>query len=384
MNAAIFAFTRRGTQIELTLAAYLQRRGYCVRCFTMPRYIPGEYALRPAGNADACDRNDKACVIFPEPIIDGMHSACAQVWESLRLLICIGASGIAVRLIAPFLRSKLVDPAVLCIDERGRYVIPLCAGHIGGANAMAVELAKEISAQAIVTTGTDVNGLWAVDEWAARHEMNISSLKLAKSFAAKEVDGEAVGLYSEFPLTGKLPPYMVRTDMNGEPLEVKGNAAKAKQKPNIGVAITLRTTCSPFAETVTLSPRIVHLGIGCRRNTPEEHIAALADEILKTLGIAQNAICGIASIDVKANEQGLLDFAGKRGLKINFYSADELLAVSGAFTSSAFVRKTVGVDNVCERAAVKSSGGALLLRKTARNGVTIALAVEKVSYNLND
>ena len=220
----------------------------------------------------------------------------------------------------------------------------------------------------VITTATDVNDLFAVDEWAARHNMSIYNMQSAKTFASNLVDCKKVGVKSEFPIRGPLPKGLVLAE--GGP---------------VGLAISLRKTVQPFVETVVLRPRILHLGIGCRRGTPKDSIEELVIQELKKLKVTMSVVKGIASIDVKKDEEGLLSFAEENAFPIRFYSAEELNAVEGDFTPSAFVAKTVGVDNVCERAAVLDSGGGkLLLRKTGRNGVTLAIAAEEYVVDFNE
>ena len=207
-----------------------------------------------------------------------------------------------------------------------------------------------------MTTATDVNGLFAVDEWAARNRMVLCSLAAAKDFAAALVGDEKVGLYydKEFQLTGSLPKLVVEDS-----------------SLPVGMAVTLQKHLQPFETTVRLLPKIVHLGIGCRRNTPLENIEALVLPELEKLQLDKRSVVAIASVDLKKDEQGLL--------AANFYSADELNSVAGDFTPSAFVQSVVGVSNVCERSAVKDSkGGRLMLRKTSLNGVTLAVAAENL------
>ena len=260
-------------------------------------------------------------------------TACAEAFQKCGIIVFVGAAGIAVRTIAPYIKSKLTDPAVISVDEKGNFVIPLLAGHIGGANEIARCLAGFLGGTACVTTATDVNGLFAVDEWAARNRMTIASMQF---------------------YTGE-------------------------DAPAVGLDIALNTCSSPFATTLHLLPRIVHLGIGCRRGTESKDIALLVLPELERLEIDSRAVCSIASVDLKKDEQGLLEFAATQGWPANFYTAEELQAVSGHFTPSNFVKGIVGVDNVCERSAVKdSNGGKLLLRKTSRNGVTLAVAVEDI------
>ena len=320
MRAAIFSFSARGAELSKNVAEYLHSIGYETELQTVAKYA------EQTGIA---------------PMLPDHNGACAAVFNKCQALVYVGAVGIAVRTIAPFIKSKLTDPAVISVDERGSFVIPLLAGHIGGANELSRCLAAALGATACVTTATDVNGLFAVDEWAARNRMVLCSLAAAKDFAAALVVEDS-----------SLP---------------------------VGMAVTLQKHLQPFKTTVRLLPKIVHLGIGCRRNTPLENIEALVLPELEKLQLDKRSVVAIASVDLKKDEQGLLAFAKKYNFAANFYSADELNSVAGDFTPSAFVQSVVGVSNVCERSAVKDSrGGRLLLRKTSLNGVTLAVAAENL------
>ena len=127
---------------------------------------------------------------------------------------------------------------------------------------------------------------------------------------------------------------------------------------------------NPYTETLRLIPKIVTLGIGCRRDTPMETIFAAVKEVLGQYRIDTKAVCQVASIDVKADEGGLLECARVLNAQTVFYTADELNAVPGEFAESEFVRKTVGVGNICERAAV-CGGEELMIPKTVKDGVTV-------------
>ena len=348
MNAIVFSFTRNGAKISLKLQKYLDSCGFETGIFTTRRYREVDPALRE--------------------ISPSLQVMCKEAFSRCRLMIFIGATGIAIRSIAPYIRSKTRDPAVISIDEQGKFVIPLLSGHIGGANSLATGIAAVLKAVPVITTATDVNDLFAVDEWAARHKMSIFNMDAAKTFASYLVDCKKVGVKSEFPVKGTLPRGLVL----------------AEEGP-VGMAISLRKTVQPFVETVVLRPRILHLGIGCRRGTSKEKIEEIVIQELARLKVTLSVVKGIASIDVKNDEQGLLAFADECALPIRFYSAAELNAVEGEFTPSDFVAKTVGVDNVCERAAVlDSNGGRLLLRKTGRNGVTLAVAAENFVVDFNE
>ena len=349
MQAAVYSFSRRGAELSKHVRDILVNLGYSVRTETMKKFA-GEMGL--------------------EPMEPDHHGACANAFKDCQAVVFVGATGIAVRTIAPLLKSKAVDPAVLSIDERANFVIPLVAGHIGGANELARVMAQHLGAQACVTTATDVNGLFAVDEWAARNKMVLCSLKAAKDFAAALVQGEEVGLYTDYPVSGFLPKQIKH---------YQGN-----EQYNTGMAVTLDKECQPFPVTVKLLPKIVHLGIGCRRGISLEAIEALVLPELARLGLDHRTIVRVASVDLKKDEQGLRAFAEKYHWPTVFYTAAELQAVEGNFTASKFVQSVIGVSNVCERAAVCSSGqGELLLHKTSLNGVTLAVAREKITLDLN-
>lgn len=281
-----------------------------------------------------------------------------QAMVDCDLIVFVGAVGIAVRAVAPYLAGKAFDPAVLVIDEAGRFVIPILSGHLGGANALAERLADGLGAQAVITTATDARAAFAVDTWAAAHDCVVVDPENIKYVSGALLRGETVGLRSDFPVEGRLPAQVM---LDGT--------------PESGFCIGFDTEAASFAHTLHLVPQVVFLGVGCRKGTDEKTIEAAARVALDTAGVPWEAVRGIASIDVKQNEPGLLHFCETHGLSLTVFSAETLQSVSGDFTPSDFVARTVGVDNVCERAAVcAAAGGALRCRKRAQNGVTVALA----------
>lgn len=284
-----------------------------------------------------------------------------QAMVDCDLIVFVGAAGIAVRAVAPYLAGKAFDPAVLVIDEAGRFIIPILSGHLGGANVLAERLADGLGAQAVITTATDGRAAFAVDSWAAAHNCVVVDPQNIKYVSGALLRGEPIGLKSAFPVNGRLP---AQVTLDGA--------------PESGFVIGFDTKAAPFAHTLHIVPRIVFLGIGCRKGTDAQAIEQAAQAALDAAGVPWEAVRGVASIDVKQNEPGLLHFCENHGLPLTVFSAEALQAVQGDFTPSDFVARTVGVDNVCERAAVcAASGGALICRKRAQNGVTGALAAEK-------
>ena len=249
-------------------------------------------------------------------------------------LIFVGAAGIAVRTIAPYIQSKTTDPAVVVVDERRQFAVPILSGHLGGANDLARKIAALCGTQPVITTATDVNGVFAVDEWARRQNCALQNPEQIKTISRTLLAGGRVEISTCWPIAGAPPK---------------------------GVALNL-------------VPRIVTLGVGCKRGTSVEALETVFSALLKRERISEKAVCRVCSIDLKKDEPGLLAFCETHGLPFETYSAAELAAVEGDFPSSDFVREVTGVDNVCQRAAVLGSDGRLIGTRYAANGVTMALA----------
>lgn len=293
------------------------------------------------------------------PAYEGSLSQWAGAHWDWDGLLFIGAAGIAVRAVAPFAASKKSDPAVVVLDEQGKFSISLLSGHLGGANRLAEQIAGAVGAMPVVTTATDRNGKFSVDAWAAEHRCVLKGWDAAKAMAAALVAGEQAGFVSRFPVEGIVPEELIPPPMP------------------VGAVVTLHPQDRPFPKTVQLIPKIVTVGIGCRKNTPAVLIREQVLTALETAGISPDSVCQAATIDLKAQEPGLLEFCREQGWELICYTAGELMEAEGEFTPSAFVRQTTGVDNVCERAAVLASKGRLLLPKQAANGVTAAAAAEE-------
>ena len=293
-----------------------------------------------------------------------LNNWAADAFARQDAVIFVGATGIAVRAIAPYLKSKTSDPAVLAVDERGTFVIPLVSGHIGGANKLAAEIAREIGATPVITTATDINGIFAVDQWARENCLKISDMKLARQISAELLQGKKIGFATTFSIMGNLPRGLTygKSHLNIE--------LSAAEKPL-------------WKNTLRLTPRCVILGIGCRRGISAERIGALVKEVLSRENISREAVCGAASIDLKEDEPGLMEFCRELGIPFQVYSKEELLALEGNFTASSFVSSVAGVDNVCERAALLAAGrGKLAVKKQVKDGVTLAIAMKSLTYNL--
>lgn len=307
---------------------------------------------------------------------------CGQCFEEADAVIFIGACGIAVRTIAPFLKSKTTDPAVLVLDEAGQFVISLLSGHIGGANEFALTVAEKTGAVPVITTASDVNGKIAVDVFAKKNGLAIGSMAAAKNIAAAILRGEKVGVYCTGAVEDEIPP-----ELSLIPCEHRDAAQScicvdhmiwiSEMEPE--VQKLEKYFLRPGGTVLHLIPENVVLGVGCRRGKRAEEIRPVVEYVLEEAGISPKALAAAASIDLKKEEQGILELCGSYGIEFYTYPASELEGVKGDFRPSEFVRKTTGVDNVCERAALLAAGagGRIIHKKYAENGVTAALAVRE-------
>lgn len=346
MKVAFIAFTRRGYETMQNLAVNM--------ALNSPR-IGDEFTLTTTKR------------LADEVGLDSFDDL--GVWTGERFadsdaLVFIGATGIAVRAIAPHVRDKFSDPAVVSVDEAGQFAVPMLSGHVGGANDLAREVAAAIGARAVVSTATDVNGLFAVDEWARKQGLALVERQIAKEVSACLLDGGTVGFASDIAVEGALP-------------------SGVEESPHeLGIKVGLDTADCPFAHTLHLVPRVVTVGVGCKRGTDAAALEALVRGALGNAHVNPAAVARVSSIDVKRDEEAVLALARALGCEPVFYSAEQLAAVEGIFASSDFVRAAVGVDNVCERAAV--AGGARLIGgKEAHEGMTVALGQDEASVRFD-
>lgn len=346
MRVAVISFTRRGIELSKRLASCMEEKME-IRLFTKC----GEYGRERGGQ--------NASVSF---VRESVSQWAGTQMEAGYALLFIGACGIAVRAVAPHLKDKLHDSPVLVMDEKGRYVIPLLAGHVGGANEIAVFLAKRMGASPVITTATDINGKFAVDVFAGKNGLFIADKEGIAKVSAKALSGETITISIE---TGHGP--------DTEPPE---GVAVVDYPPAGRVDVAVTSEKRRFDATLVLRAREYVIGLGCKKGKPEAAIADFIADKLGELDIEATQIYSLASVGLKRKEAGILAWCGKAGVPFFTYSARELREVEGNFCRSAFVEEKTGVDNVCERAAVRAcgEGGRLIAGKDARDGMTIAVA----------
>ncbi|MCI8796316.1 MAG: hypothetical protein HFG89_05590 [Dorea sp.] len=348
---AIFSFTRAGNRQNRLLLDKLSGCGYKCEGYTTPR-------LRGTEGLKALDEDMKTWV--------------GRQWGKKSFLF-IGAAGIAVRYIAPWVKDKYTDSAVLVMDEKGEYVIPLLSGHMGGAVEIAKKAAEVMHAAAVITTATDVRGKFAVDVFARENGLRITDRHLVTRISAAALEEEPIGFYSELPVGGSLPQGLIWCRTREE---LSGYACAIAVLKRISDIREGRSGNVLFL--VPFRDRRIVVGVGCRRGTMKQEIETALKKILKEYGLRPEDVVKLASIDLKKEEVGIMELSREYQIPFYTYSPSELQEVKGEISASDFVREITGVDNVCERAArCCAPEGRLLQPKRIVDGITFALVEEQ-------
>lgn len=399
MNIQMIAFTEKGYR----LAEQLRARWITAPDMETPRIeLHAKTEALPA-ISDPRSLQDIVGEWFTKPTGDTVEMSVSlsddeEKPESDRpcdAIIFVGATGIAVRAIAPFIHGKAVDPAVLVIDEAGRYVISLLSGHLGGANALARTAAALIEAEPIITTATDAESAFAVDTFAKENGFLLTDLRKAKEVSAKVLRGEKLRIYSDIPME-RLVQRPARHEAELVPaqnidhadiiISYRTRILKPASEPNVDDRpVKASETQHPLEKMsqgigLRLIAKRVHVGLGARKGVTQAEVAAAVATCLEDAGIDPRAVVDLVSIDLKKQEAGILAYSYERGVPFVTYTAEELRTVEGAFAGSNFVQSVTGVANVCERAAAFAAGRSghaeVLVHKTIHGNVTTAVAVE--------
>ncbi len=302
------------------------------------------------------------------PLKNGFAAAAAGIFESYNAIIFISAVAVAVRGIAPCLAGKAKDPAVVVIDEGGRYAISLLSGHLGGANDLAAEAARCLGAEAVITTATDGRGLPAFDNLARKWGWGLEYLPALKHISAALLEGREIVLYSCRPFTRHLEGRIYCTE----------RAEDLSRARHGAVLVTNRLEPLPLpagVPQVILRPRNLAVGVGCRRGIAANEIVRAVKEAFAGAGLAEESISCLATGEFKEKEEGLIEAARFFGVPLKIFTREEIRAAVGSSATSEFVQKQVGVGAVAEPCAVLGSGGGPIVLPVRRHGgITIALA----------
>lgn len=341
---ALIAITRNGVNLALQIQAGLPG-SVC--------YVPNKYHFAMALGAVG---------------FNGLRTVLPLVWNRYRGLVFIMATGIVVRHIAMLLKHKAKDPAVVVLDERGQYVISLVSGHLGGANRLAETVAGITKGQAVITTASDVQNRPAIDLIAWELGLEIENPALLSPVAHKLLEDEPLWVYD--------PEHRLETHLNSAPSvswlkeEVSG---AGWNRTGIGIWVS-EYVVPEGLHCLILRPRNLVVGVGCNRGTLVDEIMGLLHGIFEREGLALSSIRNLASVDLKSDEDGILEAGRLLDRPVVFHSRSEIEKMAVPNPSRA-VLAHIGVESVCEATALLSAQSSeLIVAKQKNNNVTMAVA----------
>lgn len=279
-------------------------------------------------------------------------------WEDTSALLFIMAAGIVVRTIAPLIKNKKEDPAVLVIDEEGKHVIPLLGGHQARANELATTLATLINATPVITTSSDINNLPALDLWIERCQLFIQNPSILPKIMSKFIENRKIKIY-------------INSDLIRVPI-FPDNFQVVKKAEFADIIITNKKL-EVNEEQLILIPRNLVAGLGFHDWITSDEIEEAIKQVFTEEGLYFEALKGVATLEKKAKNEALQEFSRKYGLRVFSYTPEELQEVKG-FSFSPIVERAVGVSSVCEQSTILSSQGRLIVPKRVFKDLTIAVA----------
>jgi precorrin-4 C11-methyltransferase len=325
--------------------------------------------------------------VFSKAIIDGVtaidsiRECVAENFGQCESLVFIGAMGICVRSIAPYIKDKHTDPAVINIDTAGRYVVSVLSGHIGGANELTKQIARVIGGEAVITTQSDSLNLWALDTLAENYGWTTSTN--ASNFnqpLTAFVNRKPVALLLDIKDKGtafleRTLPAHVTIYYNYADIDIS--------KYELLIAVTPFLYPDAGIDTIYYHPAILHIGVGCRKDCNPEGVGEYIKEALFRNNIAISSIKDISTIDLKKEERLLAVLQALfMDIPVNIYTADDLKGIEVPNPSSK-VEDVTSIPGVAEATAIKSAGqGTLILEKqkaklSEGNDFTFAVAIAR-------
>ena len=303
-------------------------------------------------------------------------------------LVCIMATGIVVRILAPLIVHKTSDPAVVVLDQKGKYAISLLSGHLGGANDLAREMAVISDGEAVITTATDVAGELSFDTFAKKHDMAIENIGQLKHISGALLSGKKVNVFTD-KNAAELYPELAKEQKRGMiailPLsEFFKTYAIESNIPAVVIDERLfvsNSTVPQAAPVLYLRPRTICAGIGCKRNMEQKPIEEALLQTLKEEGIHPFSLKCIATIPLKSDEPGIIGTAANLNVPLQIIPTEEIenLDISQlGIQTSEFVANQTGVLSVSTACSyLASSKGTILRDKAKYKGITIALSKER-------
>ncbi|KEH98936.1 cobalamin biosynthesis protein CbiG [Clostridium botulinum C/D str. BKT12695] len=294
----------------------------------------------------------------------GIKNITERYFEKDNTIIFISSTGIAVRTIAPYTKSKDKDPAVIVIDSTGRFVISLLSGHLGGANDVTLKLASILGAEAIITTATDNLNIDAPDVIAKEKGYIIDDLKMAKEIASMLVNNQTVAYIEDF------------VAFNSKTIKMPKGYIKSVTSEDGLVVVTNKYNLDFNKPYLKLINKNIVLGIGCKKGIPFSDMREKIFKVLKIYNIDKRAVKSISTVEIKKNEEAILKMVDELKCDFNVFKVKDIKKVEHNYKGSEFVKSVIGVRAVAEP-CVQLTGATLITEKLKLDGITLCIGVLK-------
>ena len=309
--------------------------------------------------------NDKEIVWYSEPTSEKI----IELFKNNKALICLFSLGAVIRLIAPHLKDKKNDPAVIVIDDKTNFVISVLSGHLGGANELTQTIAEKLNAMPVITTAADVNKTIAVDLLGRDFGWKIDDDSTVTKISAYMVNEEKIGVYQD---AGKIN-WFKELPKNVKIYDSLDDLEKSDSKGNLIISDKIMND-NFLIDSVIYRPPSLVIGIGLHWETSKEKIKNGIDICLTKFNLSPKSIAKLVSIKKPSDVQGLIDIGKEMGVPVEYVDKEELSHVSVPNPSKT-VKAFEGTSSVSEAAAIKVSGGKLIVEKQKfPPDLTIAIA----------
>lgn len=352
---AVLAFTRQGVKTAVKVRDVLSKMKLKCTIFAPKKYIQEEVS----------------------PLDKKLREFVREVFDKVDAIVAIMATGIIVRTIAPCLKNKMSDPAIVGVDDSGKFVISLLSGHYGGANELTKLIADGIGALPVVTTASDVMGKKSVEELAKILHCDIKNPESLTAVNSAIVNGERLVMV----FTGDVKALMNKIlDFEIKMAESAERAIEIVNDFDGGIIITKEEIPQNKLKkpAIIMKPRKMTIGIGARKDVSENDVIEAVNLALMQVNIPLERVDCLATIEVKRESLSMINAAKRLGLQFEFIGIDDLRSFKHGDLSldSKVVEQKIGVGGVCERVALMVAGEKtkLILKKTKVKGVTVAIA----------
>ncbi|MBQ8085506.1 MAG: cobalamin biosynthesis protein [Lachnospiraceae bacterium] len=340
MRVCILSFSIKGCILSDKIELYLEEEGHEVSSYA----------------------SEKIAAMAGKQPIAQLEASTAKVFYESDAIIFVGSCETAIRAVAPFIRSRVTDPAVVVVDELGQSVVSLLSGQLITSNELAYSIADQVGATPVITNGAGKGGVFSVEAFAKKNHLYVVESVLAREISADLLYGNPVGFECDYYIEGSVPD-----SLGGDNIES-------------GIFVSTDLLSNPFRNTLHLVPKNIIIGLVCSPGTRASDIEHFMYSNLEKYHIPVSRVGRICSLHALDEEAGITEVADSMNIKYQTYSDDTLLELEGNYSEDDPVGDIFNVDHASERCALRGShGGKLIIKTQLTNGISMAAAVKKLT-----